>query len=287
VDATLHVDAGECLALLGPNGAGKTTLIRAVTGRLALDSGTITVGGQAVHGVVPQRNAHIGLVPQDLAIYPLLTARENLLAFGRLQGLIGATLAARVDEALDWSGLTDRASSLARGFSGGMKRRLNIAAAVLHQPSLLLLDEPTVGVDPQSRAKIWQMVAQQRERGCAVLLTTHQLDEAQQICSRISILDEGRTIADGTFEELIDRTIGRRRRVRVAVAGEVNGSAIPPGFECVDSGHVEGFVTDVARELPLALSTITGSGRIVTDVHLESLTLQAVFLHLTGRELRE
>ncbi len=251
---------GEWLGLLGPNGAGKTTLIRAIAGRVALDSGTIT------------KTEMPGIVPQEIALYPKLTAAENLRCFGQLMNLRGRLLQERVDWALEFTGLADRAGDLVVTFSGGMKRRLNIACSVLHRPSVVLLDEPTVGVDPQSRQRIWEMLDRLRNEGASLLLTTHQLDEAQQICDRIVVIDHGRVIADGTLDELVRDTIGPGRRVWLTLES---------------GGSIEGHIRDIAADLSALLGRAASTGAAIVDVRVESPTLQAVFIHLTGRELRD
>lgn len=288
--AALTLDKGQWLALLGPNGAGKTTLIRAIAGRVLLDSGAVTLLGQTLNGdasVAQAARNRLGVVPQDIALYPLLTARENLLAFGVLHGVKGSLLRERVEWALKWTGLIDRAQDLAKNFSGGMKRRLNIACWVLHRPEVVLLDEPTVGVDPQSRERIWEMLSALRDEGASLLLTTHQLDEAQQICDRIVIIDHGQSIADGTLDELVTQTIGRGRKVTLTLE-----SPLPAGATAALPAEVEGATVrcnmqDVALELPPLLSRLHSLGGKVTDVRIEPPSLHAVFLHLTGRELRE
>lgn len=289
--ASMSLQRGEWLGLLGPNGAGKTTLIRAVCGRVRLDGGTITlldqvisVGGRSSLDVNARRR--LGLVPQEVALYPLLTAAENLRAFGELHGLAGSELSDRVAWALDWTGLGDRAHSLAKTFSGGMKRRLNIACGVLHRPEVVLLDEPTVGVDPQSRQRIWEMLSELRREGASLLLTTHQLDEAQQVCDRIVIIDHGRTIADGTLDELVAKTIGRGRTVTLTLDRPPNGLLGHDGI-AVEGRMVRRLVNDVAAELPALLSRVGAAGIVVQDVKIDAPSLQAVFIHLTGRELRE
>jgi len=288
--AAISLNKGEWLALLGPNGAGKTTLIRAIAGRVKLDAGTVVLLGQTLNGdasIAQAARNRLGVVPQDIALYPLLTARENLLAFGELHGVGKPLLRERVDWALEWTGLTDRAQDLSKAFSGGMKRRLNIACGVLHRPEVVLLDEPTVGVDPQSRERIWEMLGTLRDEGASLLLTTHQLDEAQQICDRIVIIDHGQSIADGTLDELVSQTIGRGRKVTLSLE-----SPLPAGATSVlpaeaDGSTVRCNMQDVAVELPPLLSRLHALGGKVTDVRIEPPSLHAVFLHLTGRELRE
>lgn len=287
--ASLTVHRAEWVGLLGPNGAGKTTLVRAIAGRVRLESGSISLFGENV-GADPDRAAQtrhrMGLVPQDLAIYPKLTARENLEAFARLNGISGSALTERVDWALDFTALADRANDLAGTFSGGMKRRLNIACGVLHQPEIVLLDEPTVGVDPQSRERIWEMLGELKKQGVALVLTTHQLDEAEDVCERIVIIDHGKTIADGSLEALIDQTVGKDRAVLVTLRDAPAGSAQLEGCQ-IEGRLVRRDLSHVASELPALLAMIASSGCEVEDVRIQPPTLHAVFLHLTGRELRE
>jgi ABC-2 type transport system ATP-binding protein len=279
-DVTLDLRKGEWLALLGPNGAGKTTLVRAIAGRVRLDSGVVTLPGS--------NRDMLGIVPQEIALYPKLTAAENLACFGELQGLSGPTLRERLEWAFEFTGLADRAKELVGTFSGGMKRRLNIACSVLHRPSVVLLDEPTVGVDPQSRQRIWEMLERLRRDGASLLLATHQLDEAQQVCDRIVVIDHGRVIASGAFDELVRQTIGPRRRVILML----DSGAKTNVFRTWPDTTIEGAIVrcqvgNVGRDLAALLSHAADSGADVVDVQIESPTLQAVFIHLTGRELRD
>ena len=284
-DASLELRPGELLALLGPNGAGKTTLIRAVAGRVRLDGGTITIFGRPVMGVPDaEHRARLGVVPQEIALYPLLTARENLEAFGTFHGVTGARLRERVDWALEWTGLADRRREPVKTFSGGMKRRLNIACGVLHDPGAILLDEPTVGVDPQSRGRIEEMLDRLRAGGTSLLLTTHQLDEAERRCDRIAILDHGRVIAAGTLDELVHATSGARKTVVMRLD---RAPAVPiDGCTAVDGAWTT-EIGDVGLDLTPLLARVTAAGATVEDLEVRRPTLQSVFLHLTGRELRE
>ena len=290
--ATFELRQGELLALLGPNGAGKTTLIRAIAGRVRLDGGEIRVFDRVLDG--RHTPPELGIVPQEIAIYPLLTARENLEVFGSLHGLAGADLSTQVDWALERTGLADRANESVRQFSGGMRRRLNIACGVLHRPCIVLLDEPTVGVDPQSRDRIYDMLADLAAAGVSLLLTTHHLEEAEARCSRTVIIDHGNVIAAGTMSELVEQTVGRYRLVTLRLDAPLDGNAAlaaqaagEAAAELVDPRVVKARMRDVAAELPPLLERIRLAGRSVDDVDVRGPSLQSVFIHLTGRELRE
>jgi ABC-2 type transport system ATP-binding protein len=291
--ASLELREGELLGLLGPNGAGKTTLIRAIAGRVRLDAGEIRVFGQPVDG--RRTPPELGIVPQEIALYPLMTARENLAVFGRLQGLTSAELGRQVDWALESTGLKDRANESIRQFSGGMRRRLNIACGVLHRPRIVLLDEPTVGVDPQSRDRIYDVLDDLRGRGVSLLLTTHHLEEAEARCSRTVIIDHGRAIAAGTLGELVEQTVGRFRLVTLrldAAAGQATTAEIIRGARTIEADPsdprlLRARMRDVAIELPPLLERVRQVGRSVEDVEVKGPSLQSVFIHLTGRELRE
>jgi ABC-2 type transport system ATP-binding protein len=281
---SFELGQGELLGLLGPNGAGKTTLVRALAGRVRLDGGTIELFGRTLSA--SETRDGLGVVPQEIALYPLLTARENLEAFGSFNGLRGAALRDRVAWALEWTGLAERAREPIRRFSGGMRRRLNIACGVLHEPRVILLDEPTVGVDPQSRERIYEMLDRLRANGVSMLLTTHQLDEAEARCERIVIVDHGRVIAAGTLGELVRDTIGEQRvaTVRLDRAPAAPLEGLTPG----DEGMLwRGAVRDVDADLPALLARVAAAGRTVVDLEIRRPSLQSVFLHLTGRELRE
>jgi ABC-2 type transport system ATP-binding protein len=286
VGASFELREREWLALLGPNGAGKTTLVRAVAGRVRLDGGTISLLGAKLNGAKDASvRDRLGVVPQELALYPLMNASENLRTFAALHGVPHRERADRVRWALEWTGLADRARDPVQRFSGGMKRRLNIACAVLHSPEVVLLDEPTVGVDPQSRERIWEMLDGLRQQGASLLLTTHQLDEAQQICDRIVIIDHGRDVAAGTLQELVAQTIGAKRQVRLKLREGSAASVLENAT--AENGEVRCAVDDMTTELPALLARVRDAGLHVEDMHIESPSLHAVFIHLTGRELRE
>jgi len=281
---SLSLGEGELLGLLGPNGAGKTTLIRAIAGRVRLDGGSVSLFGRVLASGTAR--SELGVVPQENALYPLLSARENLETFGRMNGLEGKRLRERTAWALEWTGLADRTKGEVRGFSGGMKRRLNLACGVLHEPRLVLLDEPTVGVDPQSREKIYDMLDGLRSGGAALLLTTHYLEEAEARCERITIVDHGHTIASGTLSELVVQAGLAGRRLRLTL--EQAAASLPAGFTRENGGGVlTASIHDVGGELPALLARLGAAGLGVRDLEVRSASLQSVFLALTGKELRE
>ncbi|MHB1317046.1 MAG: ABC transporter ATP-binding protein [Anaerolineae bacterium] len=209
---TLHAEAGEVLALLGPNGAGKSTLISVLAGLLAPTAGDARIMGHSVTSDSEAARASLGVVPQDIALYPDLSARENLIFWGKMYGLRGEPLHARVDEVLELIGLTERQGDRVSKYSGGMKRRVNIAVALLHRPPIVIMDEPTVGIDPQSRRHILDNVIQLNRQGMTVLYTTHYMEEAAELADHIAIMDQGKVIARGTHDELV-RLVGEQTRV--------------------------------------------------------------------------
>jgi ABC-2 type transport system ATP-binding protein len=286
------IEEGETFGLLGPNGAGKTTSISMVAGLLEPDGGQIHVSGTPIRPNSTDGKASIGLVPQELAIYPDLTAAENLSFFGRLYGMSGDSLSTRVDEVLEVIGLSDRRADLTKEFSGGMKRRLNIGIGLLHRPRLLILDEPTVGVDPQSRNAILESVEDLSGQGMAVLYTTHYMEEAERLCDRVAIIDEGAIKAEGTRRELVS-LVGQRDRVRVTASGDLERAAqtasdLADVFGASPSDHgIEVLVADASSILPELLSQIASNGATITGVEVFEPNLEAVFLHLTGKALRD
>lgn len=289
---SFHIAEGETYGLLGPNGAGKTTSIAMVVGLLNRDAGSVTIDGISLDRDPLGARARIGYVPQDLAIYPDLSARENLDFFGRLQGLRGAALRQRVDEALELVGLTDRAKERTAGYSGGMKRRLNIAVGLLNRPRLLILDEPTVGVDPQSRSAIIESIEDLQRGGMGVLYTTHYMEEAERLCRRVGIIDQGRLIAEGTAAELVEQ-IGEHDRVTLRATGDLEAAraalSAGPGVlsaSCSDS-TVELVVAQSDRHLAAIIQSAIAAGARVQAVEVARPNLESVFLHLTGRALRD
>jgi ABC-2 type transport system ATP-binding protein len=283
---SLRLDAGMCLGLLGPNGAGKSTLIRGIVGRVLPDSGAIRIFGAEASS--REARQALGWIPQELAIYPRLTCRENLIAFGKYQGLAGARLSEQVSWCLSWAALEDRANDAAGKLSGGMKRRLNMAAGIIHQPRLVLMDEPTVGVDPQSRNRIFEMIEALRAGGMAVLYTTHYMEEAERLCDRIAIIDHGRIIAAGSHEELVRNAFGTRSQVLARCTGNPETLA---AWVAQRSGHLhEGtaqFTIDRPSDIAIILEEASARELAVEDLSLRRPNLESVFLHLTGRELRD
>jgi len=285
-DVSLTVRAGECVGLLGPNGAGKSTLIRSIVGRVIPNSGRVAVFGQAAGST--QARMALGWVPQELAIYPRISCKENLGSFGRYYGLSGQKLAEAIAWCLHWAALEDRQGELARNLSGGMKRRLNMAAGVLHRPRIVLFDEPTVGVDPQSRNRIFEMIEALKVAGTAVIYTTHYMEEAERLCDRIAIVDHGRIVAEGTKDELIASTFGARSQVLARFAGSSDAIAT---WAARNGGRVTNATVDLtieqATEIGRLLEDARQAGLELVDVSLRRPNLESVFLNLTGRELRD
>ncbi len=287
-----EIAAGETYGLLGPNGAGKTTTISMICGLLRRDGGEVEVAGKPVDVHSTRAKSAIGYVPQDLAIYPDLTARENLRFFGRLERLSGRELDARVDEVLETIGLSDRAGERTDAFSGGMKRRLNIGIGLLHRPRLLVLDEPTVGVDPQSRNAILSSIADLERGGMAILYTTHYMEEAERLCDRIGIIDEGRIKAEGTRRQLVEM-IGGKDRVTLTAGGSLAAAAAAlAAMERVEEataadGRIDAVVIEARSILPAMLERAASAGAQVRTVEVIEPDLEAVFLHLTGKALRD
>lgn len=285
---SLSLHAGEIYVLLGLNGAGKTTLIRAISGRLRLDAGTIRVLGRDPREAAARR--HLGLVPQQIALYPDLTLRENLEVLGRLAGVPASEIQARVDDALHATLLASRAQSLARELSGGMQRRANLAAGTLHAPRLLLLDEPTVGIDPPSRERIHGMLHDLRARGTAILLTTHDLDQAADLADRVGILVDGRIRAEGTASGLVRDVLGGERELRVTLAADPVDTAraalareglAPSADARAWSGPLAGGLEALAAVGHRLAHAQVG----VAEMRLREPDLRSVFFRVAGREL--
>jgi ABC-2 type transport system ATP-binding protein len=290
---SFQVHAGETYGLLGPNGAGKTTTISMICGLLRPDGGTISILGEAMTASTVELKRQIGYVPQDLAVYPDLTARENLRFFGQVQGIPRASLAERIATVLEIAGLAERADDRVAEYSGGMKRRLNIAIGLIHEPQLLILDEPTVGVDPQSRNQILETVDELSVDGLAVLYTTHYMEEAERLCDRVGIIDQGRLQAEGTRRDLIAQ-IGDVDRVRLTARGDLHQAVHAlerlsevDQADLVDDETIELMVHGASAHLPAVMGTAASAGLEVTGVQVQEPDLEAVFLQLTGKALRD
>lgn len=286
------VQQGEIFSLLGPNGAGKTTTISIISCLLKPDQGDAEVMGYSVLKNPQSVKAQIGVVPQEIAIYEDLTARENLTFWGKMYGLRGSALRKRVDEVLELTGLGEREKGRVGKFSGGMKRRLNIGIALLNRPRLLIMDEPTVGIDPQSRRNILEGVKDLNREGATILYTTHYMEEAQELSDHIAIMDHGKLIASGTHAELV-KIVGELDRVtltlNVTPEGILETWQRVAGVKQVDQedSAIHLLVEDSNLVLPRLIEIASQKGCRVTSIQIQEPNLEAVFLHLTGRALRD
>jgi ABC-2 type transport system ATP-binding protein len=283
----LQIRRGEIFGLLGPNGAGKTTTISMACGVVAPSRGTARVAGHDIRSDGFAAKRAIGLVPQDLALYDELSPRQNLAFFAQLYGLAGGELARRIDWALEVAGLRDRAGDLVKTFSGGMKRRLNLAAGMIHEPTLLVLDEPTVGVDPQSRRHIFESIRALQGRGMTILYTSHYMEEVEELCDRVAIMDGGAVVASGTLAELAAQHGGTGLDVEIegddAAIAAAAAAAAPLGATRTDGTlHFEPRPTWAS-----AIAAIEGSGARIKRIGARRADLETVFLALTGRGLRD
>jgi len=290
---SFEVEKGETFGLLGPNGAGKSTTISMICGLLTPNEGRIWVSGFDVAENPDAARKVMGVVPQDISLYPTLSARENLNFWGTMYGLGGVELRKRVDEALEIVSLTDRQKERIETYSGGMKRRINIAAALLHQPQLLIMDEPTVGIDPQSRNNILETVKLlNAEKGMTVVYTSHYMEEVEYLCRRLAIIDHGQVIAQGSLDQ-VRKIAGEETAVRLKVTNpderladllrQVSGVAQVR----LEQDAVVALVKDAAEALSPLMSAVNHTGRKVLGVQVEEPNLESVFLHLTGRALRD
>ena len=291
-DASFNAESGEVLSLLGPNGAGKSTTISMLSGLLAPTAGDASVMGHSVTKEPAAAKASLGVVPQDIALYPDLSARENLVFWGKMYGLRGAVLKSRVDEVLEVIGLADRQKDHVGKFSGGMKRHVNIGAALLHKPDVIIMDEPTVGIDPQSRRHILDNVKELNQQGMTVLYTTHYMEEAAELSNHIAIMDKGKVIAYGTHDDLI-KMVGEQTRIDVTLNAEaekiLDAWRATEGVSKIDAldGKVTALVDDSNRVLPRLFDAASKHGVRITSVDIQEPNLETVFLHLTGRALRD
>jgi ABC-2 type transport system ATP-binding protein len=289
---SFRAEGGEIFGLLGPNGAGKSTTIGCISGLLSPSAGRVRVLGHDVALDSAQAKRALGIVPQEIAVYDDLSARENLSYWGSLYGLRGARLRARVDEVLEEIGLADRAREPVAKFSGGMQRRLNFGCALVHEPSVLLLDEPTVGVDPQSRVKLLELVRRRARAGLCVLYTTHYMEEAEDLCDRLAIVDHGKVIAAGTLAELRAR-LAERDLVMLggsfAPAAVRGALAALPEVEIVaaDEHGLTLSMRDASKRLATVFSALASAGSEIRETTLRQPSLESLFIALTGKELRE
>ena len=292
---SFDVEPGEAFGLLGPNGAGKSTTMMMICGLLAADYGEVRLEGRRLDRTRPESRQRMGVVPQDLAIYPDLTARENLMFFASLYHLSGSKLRQKVDEVLEQVGLTARADDFTETFSGGMKRRLNFAAAVMHEPVLLILDEPTVGVDPQSRAHLIECIRSLQQSGTAIIYASHYMEEVQVVCTRAAIIDHGKLLACDTIPQLL-------KQIPFEVELRLGQSRVPEGMSLGTSARIEmdgdeavvRFSTrDQSCELALnrdvtnILTTLEQHSISVRSIRTNEPNLERLFLKLTGHRLRD
>ena len=294
-EVSFSAGAGQIFGLLGPNGAGKSTTINCISGLLSPTSGRISVAGHDIAQDSKAARRSLGVVPQELALYEDLPAIDNLRYWGKAYGMRGPDLESRVAEVLSTIGLADRAKDLPKSFSGGMKRRLNFGCGIVHRPALLLLDEPTVGVDPQSRSRLFDMVEAERDNGACVLYTTHYMEEAERLCDSLAIIDHGKLIAQGTVAEL-KAQLGARDALQLS--GDFPESVQPAlavldneldAFEVLgaDAKSVTLALPHASQHLPRIFDVIASAGGTVFETSLRSPNLETLFLLLTGKELRE
>jgi len=289
---SFEVKQGEIFSLLGPNGAGKTTTISMLSCLLRPNEGDARIMGHSIISDAMGVKSVLGVVPQELALYEDLTARENLSFWGKMYGLRGSKLKTRVDEVLDVIGLSDRAGERVGKYSGGMKRRVNIGVALLHKPKVIYMDEPTVGIDPQSRRNILDSVVQLKNEGMTVLYTTHYMEESQELSDHIAIMDHGKLISYGTHDELV-KLVGGQTRIDLTLNSDsakiINSWKSIDGVSRVTSenGVVSVLVTDSNLVLPHLFEAAARLSVRITSVDIREPNLEAVFLHLTGRALRD
>ncbi len=287
---SFHVNRGEIFGFLGPNGAGKTTTINMICSLLKPDQGTILLDGHDLYNSKKARSK-MGVVPQDIALYEDLSARDNLAFWGKLYGMKGISLNARIQELLDFFELAERSKEKIKNFSGGMKRRLNLAAGIIHRPELLLLDEPTVGIDPQARKHILEAVKSIAESGTTIIYTTHYLDEAEKLCDSLAIIDHGKMLTTGTLEDIV-KIVGENRLLKI------NGTFSAEIAESLtDKVEALSIISVTDNQVLYSLPSKYGTGQFIemltsTGIQIENLSikepsLDSVFIKLTGRELRD
>lgn len=291
-NVSISINEGEIFGLLGPNGAGKSTTINALTGLTKADSGEIRIFGLDMKTHEKDIKREIGIVPQDIAVYDDLTTNENLRYFGKLYGLKGKLLDERVKEALDFTGLSEKGKDYPKKFSGGMKRRLNIACAIVHHPKLIIMDEPTVGIDPQSRNHILQSIKELNKMGSTIIYTSHYMEEVEELCTRLVIVDHGRIIAKGSKEEL-ENMVAVDDRVSIDLSSvnytitdnikKINGVK-----ECSVAGSKISIISKkLSKNLGRIIDCISETDSEILSLNIERPSLESVFLTLTGRSLRD
>ncbi|MEL7637226.1 MAG: ATP-binding cassette domain-containing protein [Anaerolineaceae bacterium] len=293
-DVSFNIQEGEIFSLLGPNGAGKTTTISMLSTLLAPTSGDAYIYGFSIKNDNMQVRKNIGIIPQEIALYDDLTAMENLHYWGKLYDLKGRELEQRVKEVLEQIGLSDRAKDRVKTYSGGMKRRVNIAAGLLHKPKLLFMDEPTVGIDPQSRRMILDTVKELNTQGMSILYTTHYMEEAQELSNRVGIIDHGKLIAVGTQQELTEQ-VGENDSIHILTDAMDNLPSIAAkleGFDgitrvIVEDGGLKLITSDAESNLAPIINRTSHAGAHIKSIEVIEPNLETVFLHLTGRALRD
>ncbi len=285
---SFKVEEGTVLGFLGPNGAGKTTTISMLSGLIKPDSGTIRIAGMDIVRQGRKIRSLMGVIPQEIALYEELSGRENLHFWGSLYGLSGRELKEETERVLEMVGLQGRAGDPVRKYSGGMKRRINLCVGLIHRPAIILLDEPTLGIDPQARLNILEIVRKEADRGTTIIYTTHYLEEAESLCDRIAIIDKGKIHAEGTLQELTELAGGK---VVVTVTGSFKADQVESVPEGVRIDHVEdgnlGFLVPERRDIGRVLNTFFSAGIHIETISIREPDLQSVFLKLTGRELRD
>jgi len=290
-DISFDVQKGEIFGFLGPNGAGKTTTISMISGLLKPDSGKIFIDGMDLNTQIKKINKIMGVVPQDMAFYEELSARENLHFWGKLQGLGKKLLNERINYYLKKTGLAGRENEPLKKYSGGMKRRINLIIGLIHQPKLLLLDEPTIGIDVQTKLNVYELIRETSAKGTTTLYTTHNLKEAEELCHRIAIIDKGKILAIGTLEELI-QIVGEKDLVLIQGQFKAeNASQILVRFPDIEilSLQDEKIVlsVDASEKIPVILKDLFKEGLAINNISIKQPNLESVFLKLTGKELRE
>ncbi|RWZ54515.1 ABC transporter ATP-binding protein [Halobacillus fulvus] len=292
-NVSFHIDQGEAFGLLGPNGAGKSTTISMICGLIASDHGDIQWAHQSIKRSPVLIKKKIGLVPQEIALYPMMSAKDNLLFWGEMYGLTRREASQRLKEVLAYVGLEARAKDKVETFSGGMKRRINIGAALMHRPELLIMDEPTVGIDPQSRNHILDTVKKLNEEGMTIIYTSHYMEEVEMLCDRVAIMDHGEVIADGTHQDLRQRLVGGTMVHAVLEKVTHEGIAaieqLPHVEEVVEKGEgqYEIFVQHPHQTLSRIVTAAVQNGIMISSIDVKEPNLESLFLQLTGRSLRD